>query len=543
MGTVSKYPFKAWSYSALTGYEDCPRRYFLTRVSKAVKEEESEAIRWGNFVHKALENRIRDKTPLPETIRRYEQYVSKLEKLPGVLEAEQKIALTENMEQVKFFDRNVWLRCVLDVSFTSEDGTKALVLDWKGLPLDTPIPTPSGWSTMGEIRVGDSVFGLDGLPSAVVGKSQVKTLPGYRLVFDDASTIECDNEHLWLTRRGVVPAPELRVGDSIPMPAPLELPERQLPIAPYVLGCWIGDGKHTGGEISKPDTELFDNIAACGYSVGADISGKRVDKCASRTVYGLRTELQRCGLLGNKHVPQEYLRAGITQRLELLRGLMDTDGTWNKARKQAVFTTCTAELAETVRELALSLGERATIHPHKSKGFGRVVDAFYVSWAPRLFNPFRLTRKAELVVFASQTGLSSRRCIRRIEPLQEVTTQCISVANESRTYLAGKQMVPTHNTGKNIPNDDQLDLFAAVGFTLNPTIQEVKAGYVMLKLNRIPSPVTYHREQLSELWQRFMPRVEQMKRAHAKADFPPRPSGLCRKWCPVGKNNCEFCGW
>ena len=122
---------RAWSYSALTAFETCPRQFYLLKVAKEVKEEESEAIRWGNEVHKALELRIKDKTPLPREMARYERLVRALEAKPGELLAEEKVAVTEDFEKVAFFDRSVWLRCILDVQLRHPDGRTLFVGDWK----------------------------------------------------------------------------------------------------------------------------------------------------------------------------------------------------------------------------------------------------------------------------------------------------------------------------------------------------------------------------------------------------------------------------
>ena len=76
------------------------------------------------------------------------------------------------------------------------------ILDWKGLPIETPLPTPSGWTTMGEIEVGDTVFDKDGYQTKVIGKSQKKFKPCYKITFDDKTEVECDDEHLWMLNNG-----------------------------------------------------------------------------------------------------------------------------------------------------------------------------------------------------------------------------------------------------------------------------------------------------------------------------------------------------
>lgn len=98
-----------------------------------------------------------------------------------------------------------------------------------------------------------------------------------------------------------------------------------------------------------------------------------------------------------------------------------------------------------------------------------------------------------------------------------------------------------YKTGKRKPADDQLKLFAGVAFKVYPFAETVTTGYLWLKEHKIDK-VTYTRDDEPEIWQDFTARVHRIEIAIANNDFPPRPSGLCREWCPVGKSRCEFCG-
>lgn len=342
------------------------------------------------------------------------------------------------------------------------------VEDFKGLALDTPLPTPTGWTTMGAVRAGDQVIGADGSPVTVVVKSIVhKEKLCFRMTFDDGSSVVCDEDHLWQTVSGQTgnstavrdvttlrrdlfskPGPTGRTQrhQRVVNAAALDLPEAALPVHPYVYGCWLGDGRVKGGEISKPDDELFERIASLGYEVGANTchTGTR---CRTSTIYGLAATLRDELMLGHRIIPDVYLRASREQRLWLLRGLMDTDGSWNKPRKRAVFTSCDKALANGVRELVVSLGWKASVFEVVRKGFGLTVVAWDVCFTPTDANPFALTRKAELVRLASNAQ-SGRRVIVSIEPVVTVPTQCIQVDAPDSMYLCGEAMIPTHNTGK-----------------------------------------------------------------------------------------------
>lgn len=341
-----------------------------------------------------------------------------------------------------------------------------VIFDLKGLALDTPIPTPDGWTTMGAVAVDDEVFGSDGQVCRVTHKSAARQRPCYRIEFDDATSIVCDNEHRWRTiptyggAPGVRTTAELR--DTLINPitgqrqhrvfnaGPLDLPDMHLAIDPYVLGVWLGDGKHTSGEVCKPDNDLWIEIQRRGWTISADYNRDNNDRARTHTIYDLRPLLRQAGLLGHKHIPDAYLRASVTQRLDLLRGLMDTDGTWNRPRKRAVFNSTDKALSHQVVELARSLGERAVITSHDAHGFGLTVTNWVVQWTPTVHNPFALPRKRDLVVQAtSPNHVSKRRLIMSVEPTLTVPTQCIAVDSPDHTYLCGEQMVPTHNTGAN----------------------------------------------------------------------------------------------
>ena len=147
----------------------------------------------------------------------------------------------------------------------------AVVVDYKGLDVTTKLPTPSGWTTMGDVKVGDTLFSQNGKTCVVTGKSKVKHLPCYEITFDDTTKVICDEEHLWtLTDGAVIATPKLTNRSYISTCNAVELPEQTLPIDPYVLGFWIADGKHTSGEITKPDEFIWGEVKRLGYGLGIE---------------------------------------------------------------------------------------------------------------------------------------------------------------------------------------------------------------------------------------------------------------------------------
>lgn len=339
---------------------------------------------------------------------------------------------------------------------------KGLVIcgDLKGLAIDTPIPTPSGWSTMGDLAVGDAVFGSDGKQCSITRKSDVSYKRCFRLVFDNTEEVIADHEHIWaVTHRhhgkGVeklmtteqifeVYSRDAEAGKPnrdimrITLAAPIDCAEVDLPVDPYVLGCWLGDGHKRGGTISKPMQSMRDEITDRGFVVTV-----QADQMAF-TPHGLVHGLRELDLINNKHVPEMYLRASESQRIDLLRGLMDSDGTWNKARNSCTFSSTDDRLASAVHELVCSLGMRAIKSKYKASGFGLEVDAYAVSFTPTWFIPF-LAKQNDCVL--SDSVRSRTVFIKSIEEVDSVVTQCIAVDSPDNTYLFGKTMLVTHNTG------------------------------------------------------------------------------------------------
>lgn len=546
-----------WSHSSLESFKNCPKQYYHLKVLKDVKDSPGEAAMWGDRVHKAFEKYLNDcnmievagntgKVALPEVLENYRTVLDDVMGLPGRVIAEQQLALNKDMVPCGWTDPDVWCRGIVDILVI--DGHKAWVGDWKGLALDTPIPTPSGWTTMGDLSEGDIIFGGDGKPCTVVGKSGVHHRTCHELRFDsEGDPIVCDDEHLWVTNGKVKSAADIartvrtRKGQAhhkIPLHPGLDLPEQELLVPPYVLGAWLGNGKHTSGEICKPDQELWENIAACGYALSHDYSEKAGKGAPmTRTVFGLSRDLKRLGVHGNKHIPAQYLRGSHQQRLQLLQGLMDTDGNANTVRGQAIFSTCDKGLSDSVRELLISLGQRPNQWAGKGHGFGLEVDVYPIAFRPQGIKPFTLTRKQGRVDGLSR-GNSWRRVVVSADVAPTVPTQCIAVDSSDNTYLCGRDMVITHNTGKNRkPSSRQLMLFALLVFAHYPEIEVCKTSFLWLKFKDDPKGYIdtemFHREEAPELWQRFLPDLKAFVTAFKTEVFNPRQSGLCWRWCSV----------
>lgn len=530
------------SFSRLSVFEQCQARFDYQYVSKRVQDSSNEASEYGDRVHKLLEayakaladdpavvtlNGITEEGAI--TLDKWGGLVERIMARPGDKYFEYQMTINAALQPVDWFAKDAWIRSIADVLVVN--GDTAYCLDYKGLPLDTFLPTPTGWTTMGDVQVGDVLFDERGEQCSVIGKSEVKHLPCYRVVFDDTSSVVCDEEHLWkLADDSVVNVRQLRPNDKIAVAAPLAIADAPLPVDPYVLGLWIADGKHSSGEISKPDDFVWSEIQRRGYDVNMATGGART--CPTRTVQVLRGELADLGILGvkDKRIPPAFLRAGYQQRLDLLRGLMDGDGSVNPTRKQCVYSTTNSALASDVCELLRSLGQRPLRSEVTAHGFGKSVAAYPVSFRPVGINPFLLPRKRDRVGDWGP-GKSAVRRVVRVEAAPSVPTQCIKVDSPDHTFLCTAHMIPTHNTGKVKDDPTQLQMFAAMVMWHFPRVNTVKTSYIWLKFNEITN-ATYERRFLDALWRALRPRFDRVQEVIDLGVFDTKPSGLC-PWCPA----------
>jgi DNA segregation ATPase FtsK/SpoIIIE-like protein len=421
----------------------------------------------------------------------------------------------------------------------------------KALALDTPIPTVAGWSTMGQIQVGDEVFDELGHRCTVIAATPVMHgRPCYEVEFSDGTVIVADAEHLWRTdtvpQRGqrskvtrgapywpaadvahvnrraaeVLAEPDRlvttaevladvgrqfrnlvyvlvgklpregrnarltyrrngrtvsfwaptysrqlvykalaervstpagfanrrqfdtepvttaeiagsvrtlgRANHSVAVCGPLDYPERQLPVAPYALAAWLGDGHSDSARITSADQQTG----------GSAWQQSRA---------GITAQLRKLGLLGGKHIPEPYLRASIAQRRALLAGLLDTDGYCSPAGA-VEFCATNERLARDTLDLALGLGYKATLRSKRCKGRTQRTSIAYVvaftSHDPVFLRSRKLARQAKI----RPRSTTRQRYITDVRPIASVPVRCIEVSSPSRLYLASRSCIPTHNS-------------------------------------------------------------------------------------------------
>jgi len=449
----------------------------------------------------------------------------------------------------------------------------------KALALDTPIPTSNGWTTMGEIQVGDEVFNELGERCVVIAATPVMyDRPCYEIEFSDGTVIVADADHLWrtetvaqrgqrskaLSSRGqpywptadvarvnrraeeVLAMPDLlattaevladvgsqfrnvlyglvrklphegrnarqtylrngrtvgfwaptysrhllyktlaervstpagfgnrrrftdepvttaeiaaslralgRFNHSIGVCGPLDYPAHDLPIEPYTLGAWLGDGHSDGARITCADLEIIDSIRKDGYTVtkhsgrlSYGITEKTSGSAWQQSRAGISARLRRLGLLHNKHIPELYLRASIGQRRALLAGLLDTDG-YCGLSGDVTLALANERLARGALDLVLGLGYKGTMRTRPCKGRTASTSVVYqVSFQPH--EPvFRLSRKLVRQGDIRATSPVRQRYITAVRPAESVPVRCIEVSSASRLYLASSSCIPTHNS-------------------------------------------------------------------------------------------------
>lgn len=360
----------------------------------------------------------------------------------------------------------------IDMCFVKRVGKRKLawVGDFKGLDIDTPIATKDGWKKMGDLVVGDIVFDGDGNLTTVKVVSDLHHNPCYKIKFDSNDLIVCDHEHRWVVdvrKRGHGKYKEMELTTEellklksegcllrIPCTKSIKCNEKNLPIDPYVLGVWLGDGNSYCGTITNETDNVWAEIEKRGYSIGENLNS-RSGKAITKTVYGLEHHLRKLGLLKNKHIPDMYLRSSTDQRLDLLRGFMDADGSFNVVRRRCVMRTTQKWQAESLSTLVSSLGYKPIIMEVTVKGFGLVKQGYDVAFSPDE-SPF-LARNCDYVskrksIKKRWRTVSKNRYIKSIELTETVPTKCIAVDSHTHTYLAGKNLIKTHNTNEKKPD-------------------------------------------------------------------------------------------
>lgn len=367
----------------------------------------------------------------------------------------------------------------------------------KACGLDHPILTSVGWKTYGTVKVGDIVYSASGAPVTVTRLHEIRDdYDMWDVHFSDGVTETFSGGHLFVVDEFVGKSKRRRVTKSVvdmldsglmfkrplspsskctrpdvakyalpPQPV-LEMPERDLPMDPYILGYWLGDGASRCNNIAcwdEDEEHVSTALQAAGYATGVTSVGERA--CVVRfgrerrhgKLYGGSADLGAARVLGRKHIPDEYLYASAEQRLALAQGLLDSDGYVAK-NGSAEWCTVRKEMAHQFAQLLRTLGVRVNVKESDAKLYGRITGKRY----RLVFKPYKhqrlfaLPRKAERV--KEQKRKPQPITIRSITRAPSQAARCISVDGDG-TYLTGETLKPTHNS----PFAAALSMFEMLG--------------------------------------------------------------------------------
>ena len=350
----------------------------------------------------------------------------------------------------------------------------------KAQPTHCKVLTPAGWRPIGELAIGDTVVDPDGGMGTVEAVFPQGKKEAFRVLFNDGSSTECCDEHLWLTqnildraakRPGIArplseiratltrnfPACDDKANHYIPMVAPIDIGSSELPIDPWLLGVIIGDGGLTGNAIiiSKPGAEIRSAVAAC---IPGDLTITEVDgvsfairKKEKTKPHSMVATLRDLGLMGKKstekEIPASYLFSSFANRVALFQGLIDTDGYINN--HQTEFSTSSTVLAQQFRELVQSIGGtcsfNARIPKYTHNGEKRVGAKNWRMMVslPANIPPARLSAKLDKHV--PRTKYPPYRSFSDVSSVGEKECVCIRVSTKRNLYVTDDYIV-THNT-------------------------------------------------------------------------------------------------
>ena len=341
--------------------------------------------------------------------------------------------------------------------------------------------TSDGSIQIGNAKIGDRIYDHNGELTTITGVFPQGKIPVYKMSFEDGRVIHCCENHIWKVKdRRYNKIKELSVKElfpiykkprihngykdkitrnieecffAIPNNSAVTYPEKHLPIDPYFLGLWLGDGNSRNLGITTIDKEVKEFI----YNYADQLSLKvRVDgdsyfitsgiKGGTLDYNNLTNQFKKLDLLKNKHIPDIYLYSSIEQRIALLQGLMDTDGSVYK-NGTITFVSTNEKLAECFYSLCRSLGISIRKKSIRTKLYG--VDCGE-GWLFHLYTEqkiFRLPRKLANFKHGNK-GKQAKifwTTIRNIELVEEDYATCITVDNNDKLFLTTDYTV-THNS-------------------------------------------------------------------------------------------------
>lgn len=356
----------------------------------------------------------------------------------------------------------------------------------KAQPLSTKIPTPTGYKLMGDLKVGDKVFGSDGETTTVEGVFPQGEKDVYKITFGDGRTAMSTEDHLWEVivynhgkkRTKVLSLKEIMkdyksktdLGNRnrkyrIPtLSGPVQYEHQDVPIDPYVLGVIIGNGclgekalsvSDATGEISEKVAKRLGLVANRASLKNYTCNFHDPDSWEKVTTSDFFADLpEMVGKMShNKEIPEIYLYNDTETRWELLRGLMDTDGsiTYSEGRYNVSYSSCSKKLLKQIIELSRSLGFNATISiDSRNDKYRHGFHGSLIFAIPNDLKPWMFTVGYKSILASDAKHRAKHRdyyslTIREIEFSHKEECQCIKVSAHDHLYVT-EQFIVTHNT-------------------------------------------------------------------------------------------------
>lgn len=336
------------------------------------------------------------------------------------------------------------------------------------------IPLANGkFKELKDIVDGDILVGQNGQPTTVVKAHEIQ-LPkkAYSIEFSNGEVIRAGGEHLWTIRnqRGVRKTVDtdyiFDYMSKYKQPVyidrvnkPLAGIHKELPLDPYFLGLWLGDGGSWQNVFTTEDKEVLNYVNNWAISHGGYIEQTKHQNSGKALTYRIKdTNLTdiciKLGIrktryenTGVKHIPEIYFEASYEQRLELLRGLMDTDGCHHSGGF-CIFTQKEGQLCNDVIRLAKSLGWDVTVYETNPCAFAKPNTKYFNIGISALDNPFKLSRKANK--WKRQTRMTDKVKIKSITEIEPIPMRCLTVDAEDGQFCIEYTYTVTHNTATGI---------------------------------------------------------------------------------------------
>ena len=409
-----------------------------------------------------------------KTVRLADGSYEKVEYRPGAVEMEE--AKRQAYEDLEPVFREPALARPSAIAQARETTPVVCLADFqvgKALEDSTPVLTTDGWKRHGDLRPGMFVYGRDGQPKRILAVTGSTEQGLFDVTFPEGRVLRATSGHLWSGRRRMHPKGDTSRWEDREMTlttaeiaritgmqcarlrpfkvwahSPVELPPADLPIDPYVLGFWLGDGRAKDGTISKGEIDR-EHLLTLGHEL------KSREGLCTVLVDGLTRSLRLAGLQGNKHIPEVYLRASSEQRLALLQGLMDSDGYCNPRSGSIEFSNTNKAIIDGV----LALLHLEGVAPKVTTAIGHYGDVQCKQYWRIQFRAerpmFRLARKAAHQRPSTERN-DHRLSVIDVVPAGRGMAQCITV--EGGEYLAGRELTLTHNCGSGGGTEDTVRL-------------------------------------------------------------------------------------